>query len=200
MSENRESFLARLRPVLSPSDVRRVELAYTLAKYHHRSQTRKEADDAGNPIRYFEHVRHVALILIDDARVMDADMICASLLHDSIEDTELSAEHIEQYFGNDVARMVICLSKLPKEGYVDRLIAYPDWRVIMIKLCDRLHNMRSIASCDVSFQKKQVMETRAHFPALFHAGFTIAPPHHARSLELLHTEIARLCQHLCAAW
>ena len=113
--ENKATFLARLTPLLAPSDVRRVELAYVLAKHYHRFDTRKGVDDDGNHIRYFEHVRQVALIDIDEAGCMDVDEICAALLHDSLEDTTITPELIEQFLGKRTCRMVLQLSKLPKE-------------------------------------------------------------------------------------
>ncbi len=66
MMENKESFKLRIQPHFSPSDTLDVCLAYYLAKYGHRGQVRKELDSDGNPTRYFEHVRRVALILMDE--------------------------------------------------------------------------------------------------------------------------------------
>ncbi len=62
MEENRETFFSRLEPFLVPSQLLNIKLAYTLAKYGHRSQHRKELDINGEPVRYFEHVRRVTLV------------------------------------------------------------------------------------------------------------------------------------------
>lgn len=166
-TENKASFLARVLPLLSPSDVRRVELAYILAKHSHRFDQRNELDAHGKKVRYFEHVRHVAIILIEEAGCMDADEICTALLHDTLEDTELSAETIEQFLGARVCRMVLQLSKLPKEGYYERMLKYAHWRVMRIKMCDNLHNMRSLPPPDDPFTKKQREQTKKSFPPLF---------------------------------
>src|SRR5574338_1238344 len=84
--ENKETFQARVRPYFSPSEQLDVKLAYCLAKFGHRAQTRKELTE-GKPTRYFEHVRRVAIVLMDEMKVINRDMIIAALLHDSVEDT-----------------------------------------------------------------------------------------------------------------
>ncbi|MAG11654.1 MAG: hypothetical protein CMI52_02500 [Parcubacteria group bacterium] len=175
MTENRISFLARLTPFLAPSEVRRVELAYILAKEAHNKDVRKEVDELGAPIRYFEHARHVAIILIDEAGCMNADEICAALLHDTLEDTHLSAEIIEQFLGSRVCRMVLQLSKLPKEGYYERLLARSSWQVMRIKMCDRLHNLRTLPLDDSAFVTKQFSETRREFTPLFERCSRLIP-------------------------
>src|SRR5208282_5301326 len=115
--ENKESFQYRIQPYFSPSDQLDVKLAYSLAKFGHRAQVRKELVD-NKPTRYFEHVRRVALILVDEMKIMDRDMIIAALLHDSVEDTvDLTPELLEHCFGNEVITIVKLLSKVPKEGY-----------------------------------------------------------------------------------
>ena len=78
MTETRESFFQRLDPYFPPSVLRDVQVAYTLAKFGHRAQTRKELDTEGHPLRYFEHVRRVALILIDEVHIVQREMVPAS--------------------------------------------------------------------------------------------------------------------------
>src|SRR5271157_1116631 len=112
--ENKETFQARLRPFFSPSDQLDVKLAYCLAKFGHRAQTRKELTEEGKPTRYFEHVRRVSIVLMDELKIMDRDMIIAALLHDSLEDTQdLSAELLEHCFGPNVVSIIKILSKVP---------------------------------------------------------------------------------------
>lgn len=85
------------------------------------------------PVRYFEHVRRVALILMDEAKCMKNEMIIAALLHDSLEDTEdLTPELLECTFGSDVVSIVKKLSKVPKDGYIERLEMCTDWRPLTI--------------------------------------------------------------------
>lgn len=166
--ENRESFFARLTPFMPPSELRRVEIAYMMAKYGHRAQTRKSVDDQGNPIRYFEHLRGVALILIDEAEVRDWQLIVAALLHDSLEDTkDITPEIIEHLFGSRVCQIVKLLSKCPKEGYLDRLQKYGDEEVILIKAADRLYNLRDMKQCSLEFINKQLDETDFKYMPIF---------------------------------
>jgi GTP pyrophosphokinase len=165
--ENKASFFARLEPRLAPSELVRVRGAYYLAKYGHRAQVRKELGEDGNPLRYFEHVRRVALVLMDEARLFDPDLVCTALLHDALEDTEdIDALIVEQMFGRNVARRVRLLTKEPKEGYLDRL-AQADTETLLIKACDRLDNLRSLAETSEEFRQKQVRETVEKYLPLF---------------------------------
>lgn len=158
--ENRESFFARLTPFMPPSELRNVEIAYMMAKFAHRAQTRNELDDAGEKVRYFEHLRRVALLLIDTFGIRSWQMICTALLHDSLEDTkDITPEIIEHLFGADVCRMTKLLSKCPKEGYLDRLVTFGDNQIFLVKGCDRLDNLRSMENASRAFIQKQVNET-----------------------------------------
>lgn len=161
-TENRESFFARLRPIMAPSELLRVEVAYALAKLAHRHQERKEVDPSGNPIRYFEHLRGTALNAIDGLGINDPDIIIACLMHDSIEDTaDIHPAMLEHLFGSHVAQMVTLLTKAPgeKETYFRRLSNYADAATVIVKGCDRLHNLRSMKDCGISFIDKQITET-----------------------------------------
>ena len=176
MTENKSSFFARLEPRLAPSDVVRVRGAYYLAKFGHRAMVRKETGPDGNPLRYFEHVRRVALILMDEAEIYDADLVCAALLHDTMEDTEdIDGAIIEQFFGAKVAWRVRLLTKKPKEGYEKRLRASADPGVILVKACDRLDNLRSLGETSEEFQKKQYLETYEKYLPLFEEWIPTSP-------------------------
>lgn len=168
--ENRESFFARLQPYHAPKVLLDIQLAYTLAKGAHRTQVRKELDENGKPVRYFEHLRRVALVLIDEAKVVDPNMIIAALFHDGFEDTrDLTPELVEHVFGEDVTRIVKIMSKTPKEGYLDRFYVSGDWRPFLIKACDRLDNLRSLKQASPEFQVKQLRETKEKYvPFLDH--------------------------------
>jgi (p)ppGpp synthase/HD superfamily hydrolase len=159
--ENREAFFARLRPILAPSQLMTVEVAYALAKHAHRWQERKELDADGHPVRYFEHLRSTALILIDELGIHDPEMIVACLMHDSIEDThDINDRMLEHLFGTNVAIMVKLLTKDPKEGYYDRLVKHGNPRTWIVKGCDRLSNLRTLKDTSPEFQAKQYAETR----------------------------------------
>ena len=160
-TENREMFFGRLRPVLAPSALMDVEVAYALAKHAHRAQIRKELDAEGHPIRYFEHLRATALILIDDLAIVDHEMIVACLMHDSIEDTrDINDRMLEHLFGSHVSVMVKLLTKEPKEGYYERLVKHGTWKTWFVKGCDRLSNLRTLDGCSPEFQAKQRKETK----------------------------------------
>lgn len=201
--ENKETFQARFKPFLSPSQQLDIKLAYTLAKFGHRAQIRKELVD-GKPIRYFEHVRRVAIILMDDMKIIDRDMIIVALLHDSLEDTEdLTAELLEHSFGDNVVGMVTRLSKIPKEGYHERLQNCQHWQTLAIKMCDRLDNLRSlmVPGVTLEFQKRQIQETKEkYFPifdrmvALAESTFNITGQNHCKHISNVRDEIKRLIE------
>lgn len=172
----RKEFFSRLEPFHSPSDLLTIELAYTLAKFSHRAQVRKETDAEGKPIRYFEHVRRVTLILIDEAKVLDKDIIVSALLHDGLEDTrDVTPAMLEHVFGKEVTRIVKTLSKVPKEGYIDRFYQCRDFRPYLIKMADRLDNLRSLHQASIEFQAKQIKETRETYYSLFSRGLGRVP-------------------------
>jgi (p)ppGpp synthase/HD superfamily hydrolase len=172
---NRAEFFAKLEPFHAPSTLLDIELAYTLAKYGHRAQVRREIGEDGEPMRYFEHVRRVTLNLIDGMKITDSSMIIAALLHDGIEDTrDLTSAMIEHSFGADVVRLVKTLSKAPKEGYIDRFYQCSDWRSFIIKACDRLDNLGSVQD-DKAFEDKQKKETREVYIPLFRHMMTMLP-------------------------
>lgn len=131
------------------TDVSRVVLAYEYAKKFHGDQKRK----SGEP--YINHPLSVAIILAE--LEMDKETIMAGLLHDVLEDTDASEEEMRQMFGSEVLLLVDGVTKLTKLNYsADKvevqaenlrkmfLAMAKDIRVIIIKLADRLHNMRTM--------------------------------------------------------
>lgn len=196
MIENKETFQARLKPRFSPAIQLDIKLAYVLAKFGHRAQVRKELTE-GKPTRYFEHVRRVALILMDEMKIWDSDMIIAALLHDSIEDcVDLTPELLEHNFGPDVVGMIKILSKVPKEGYIDRLDNCHDWRVLALKACDRLDNLRSlmVPGTSLEFQKKQIQETKEKYFPIFDRLIVICPDYVRKNVLVIRDEIKRLIE------
>jgi guanosine-3',5'-bis(diphosphate) 3'-pyrophosphohydrolase len=186
----RAEFFERLKPFHAPSSLLDIELAYTLAKYSHRAQVRMERDAKGDQLRYFEHVKRVALILIDEVRIPQEEMVIAALLHDGIEDTrDLTPEMIEHVFGPDVVTIVKTLSKVPKEGYLDRFRISTDFRPYVIKACDRLDNLRSLGSASVDFQQKQIRETREKYYPLFDRMVELTPTHYRAAVAALREQV-----------
>lgn len=192
----RTEFFSHLEPHLSRRQLLRIQLAYTLSKYWHRSQVRKERDDQGNPVRYFEHVRRVALILIREARCLEPEMIVAALLHDAIEDTrdeDLSPDMIEENFGEDAVVIVKTLSKVPKAGYLERFLLSHDWRPYLIKACDRLDNLRSMQDASPEFVARQVTETVDHYYPLLDRMLVLVPPEYRDGAMHLRDQIKERC-------
>lgn len=197
--ENRESFFRRLEPFFAPKVLLDVQLAYTLAKFSHRAQTRQEMDTEGQPLRYFEHVRRVALVLLDEALVVNREMTLAALLHDGMEDTrDLTPEMIEHCFGSDVVSIVKTLSKVPKEGYLERFRLSTDWRPYVIKACDRLDNLRSLDGSLPAFQEKQIRETREKYYPIFDRMVLLTPPEYRDRAQNLRDEILRVTERRAA--
>jgi (p)ppGpp synthase/HD superfamily hydrolase len=197
--ENKETFQARIQPYFVPSVQLDIKLAYCLAKFGHRAQTRKELTE-GKPTRYFEHVRRVAIILMDEMKIMEPEMIIAALLHDSLEDCaqygDLTPELLEHCFGANAVTMIKVLSKIPKEGYVDRLRNCHNWKILAIKACDNLDNLRSlmVPGTTIEFQKKQIKEYKEKYLPLFDLMLTLAPSEYIPKLSVVRDEIRRLIE------
>lgn len=130
------------------TNVALIQKAYKFAEEHHRGQKRLSGED------YIIHPLNVAYILAD--LQLDDATICAALLHDVVEDTDVTNEDIIKNFGKEIAEMVAGVTKLGKiqyvtieeeqvENYRKMFLAMgKDIRVILIKLADRLHNMRTL--------------------------------------------------------
>jgi len=163
--ENKVTFLARIEHIFAPSDVLRTNLAYMMAKHAHRAQQRKEVDESGRRVRYFEHVRRVALILMDSkVKIFTPEEVQVALLHDTLEDTEdVTPEILELAFGKSVTLGVMAMTKrlgLETKHYQRQLERVPI--APYIKLCDRVDNMRNckVEHVGNGFLQKQLTETR----------------------------------------
>jgi len=151
---------------------RQLVAAYEFAKQAHSGQTRDSGDE------YITHPLEVANILVDIG--LDTTSIIAALLHDVVEDTRVSLVEIETAFGPEVATLVDGLTKLNKiffqskqEQQVENLrkmflAMAKDIRVILIKLADRMHNMRTLRHLPVEKQKKIARETLEIYAPLTH--------------------------------
>ena len=144
-------------------DLEILRRAYDFAAEHHQTQTRR----SGEP--YLSHPVEVAHLLAD--MKLDVTSICAALMHDVVEDTKVPVELITEKFGADVARLVEGVTKISRldllapearqaENVRKMLLAMVnDVRVVMVKLADRLHNMRTLGFLDPERQRRIASET-----------------------------------------
>ena len=167
------SELAQKIRVLRPNeDLSGLDKAFRLALEAHKGQTR----DSGEP--YIMHPLRVAHILAD----MQMDMTCleTGLLHDTVEDTSVKLEDIKKEFGEEVARCVDGVTKLTKLHLYSRedrqaesvrkmlLAMVTDIRVVIVKLADRLHNMRTLAAVSRERQERTAQETLEIYAPIAH--------------------------------
>ncbi len=167
-----EDLLKAASEYLSEDALVRLELAHEVAASAHRGQVRASGEE------YVQHPIAVALILAD--LDMDADTLVAALLHDVVEDSEVTLEDISESFGSQVAEVVDGVTKLTKleaqsrfeeqaENLRKMFVAMArDIRVILIKLADRLHNMRTLGSLPPERRRANAEETLEIFAPLAH--------------------------------
>jgi guanosine-3',5'-bis(diphosphate) 3'-pyrophosphohydrolase len=148
---------------LNKSDIKKIQKAYTLAFYAHEGQLRRDGS------KYITHPVAVSNILLD--LKMDPDSICAALMHDVLEDCDVNKNNLKKLFGDSVAEIVDGVSKLGKLDITSKsdqdannlqkmmLAMSKDVRVVLVKICDRLHNMRTIEHLPRSKQIKKSKET-----------------------------------------
>ena len=156
-------FYKKSSTYLSKSDIKKIQKAYTLAFYAHEGQLRRDGS------KYITHPVAVSNILLD--LKMDPDSICAALMHDVLEDCDVNKNNLKKLFGESVAEIVDGVSKLGKLDITSKndrdannlqkmmLAMSKDVRVVLVKICDRLHNMRTIEHLPRSKQIKKSKET-----------------------------------------
>jgi GTP pyrophosphokinase len=154
------------------ADLREIERAYRFAAEHHEGQKRLSGED------FIEHPLAVAQILADLG--LDTTTLQAALLHDTVEDTDVSVADLEAGFGPEVARIVDGLTKLDAISFRSReqeqaenvrkmIVAMAgDIRVLLIKLADRLHNMRTLSPLPQDKQRRIATATIEIYAPLAH--------------------------------
>lgn len=158
------SLIARIQKYHPSADISMVEKAYCIAKNAHEGQKRKSGE------AYIIHPLWVGIILAQ--LEMDKETITAGILHDVVEDTVMTYDEIKEEFGDEVALLVDGVTKLGQLSYsADKLDVQAenlrkmflamakDIRVIIIKLADRLHNMRTLQYMRPEKQKEKAKET-----------------------------------------
>ncbi|MFA6549081.1 MAG: bifunctional (p)ppGpp synthetase/guanosine-3',5'-bis(diphosphate) 3'-pyrophosphohydrolase [Candidatus Margulisiibacteriota bacterium] len=172
MMNELDTLLDKIKKYNPQADLELVKKVYAFAAEKHEGHKRL----SGEP--YIIHPLAVAMILADLEQ--DVLTICASLLHDVIEDVEVKIQEIKKRFGEEVARMVEGVTKLSQLTFVSRevrqaenfrkmfLAMGEDFRIIVIKLADRLHNMRTLKYLSPEKQQETALETREIFAPLAH--------------------------------
>jgi GTP diphosphokinase / guanosine-3',5'-bis(diphosphate) 3'-diphosphatase len=167
-----DELLAKLRKNRPSEDPWMVRRAYEIAAERHRDQLRSSGDP------YLTHLLEVAHILADMR--LDATTLTAALLHDAIEDTEYPVSRIEERFGVEVARLVEGVTKIGRlnmmapearqaENVRKMLLAMVnDVRVVLVKLADRLHNMRTLEYLESAKQQRISRETLDIYAPIAH--------------------------------
>jgi GTP pyrophosphokinase len=167
-----EELLQKLRTNRPSEDPWLVRRAYDIAAERHRDQFRSSGDP------YITHLLEVAHILADIR--LDATTLAAALLHDAVEDTEYPLSRIEERFGAEVARLVEGVTKISRlnmmapearqaENVRKMLLAMVnDVRVVLVKLADRLHNMRTLEFLEPAKQQRIARETMDIYAPIAH--------------------------------
>ena len=194
--ENKDSFLTRLNLFLPETSLQSVMNAYAIAKLAHYSQKREGGE------RYFEHPRSVALIGIDECGIRDPDIICALLLHDVFEDSEYFGPNssdipysvkrqrafykISTVWNERVAEMVLAVSKAPfdetevltkKDKYAiyEHQLETASPEALIVKMCDRLHNLRTLSHRPKAKQVEVITETLNEYMPIFKGPYNAYP-------------------------
>lgn len=182
-----KKLLSAAKPILEEGDAKQIKLAFNISAKAHQEMRRK----SGEP--YIYHPLAVAQICAEEIGLGTTSIVCA-LLHDVVEDTDMTIADIEKIFNKKVAKIIDGLTKIAgvfeygssqqAENFRKMLLTLSDdIRVILIKLADRLHNMRTLQSMSREKQLKIASETL----------YLYAPLAHRLGLHAIKTELEDLC-------
>ncbi len=169
---NLEGYLSKIKKYAPYVNLDQIAKAYEFGDKAHTGQLRKD----GTP--FFNHPASVSLILAE--LEMDEETIIAALLHDTVEDTDVTLQEVKKLFGEEVATLVDGVTKLAVINYETKqeqqvenlrkmfLAMSGDIRVILIKLADRLHNIRTLGAMTPEKQKEKAEETLEIFAPIAH--------------------------------
>ena len=167
-----DALITKIKETCPGMDLGRIRAAYDMARLAHSGQLRKD----GSP--YVTHCVAAADITVDMG--LDEDSIVSALLHDVIEDTNLTHDDIARQFGEAVADIVEGVTKLTRVQYTSKedeqmenlrkmlMAMAKDIRVILIKIADRLHNMRTMAYQSADKQRSKSLETMEIYAPIAH--------------------------------
>lgn len=175
---NFEYLLARLTEQIDEGGIASVRRAYEVAQAAHSGQVR----DEGSP--YIVHPVRVALSLVDELNLFSPRLICSALLHDVIEDSDVTRTDVARMFDEQIAEIVWLLTKLEDVSlreYLARIEAAAETGAPLVKLCDRLDNMRSVVDTPSLAKKRRYIRTTEE----------LYLPLAARTNKYLHNELRR---------
>ena len=175
---NFEYLIERVTPQLDAGQIVQVYRAYEVAHEAHTGQTR----DEGTP--YIVHPIRVAVSLVDELNLYSPTLICSALLHDVIEDSDITREDVARMFGEEIAEVVWLLTKLEEvrlSEYLARIEAAAHTGAPLVKLCDRLDNLRSVVHTPRLEKKHRYIRTTED----------LYLPLAARTNRYLHDELLR---------
>ena len=179
---NFEYLLGRLASEVSADGLIEVRRAYDVARKVHATQFR----DEGSP--YIVHPIRVAVSIVDELRLYSPKLVCSALLHDVIEDSAeddpVTRSHIAEWFDEEIAEIVWLLTKLEDVSlpeYLARIEAAAETGAPLVKLCDRLDNMRSVIHTPKLEKKRRYIRTTE----------SLYLPMAARTNQYLHNELER---------
>jgi GTP pyrophosphokinase len=167
-----EEFISQVAAENPHADFKKIEKAYNFAQAAHKGQKRSSGEE------FFVHPLEVARILIH--MKADTATICAALLHDTVEDTSTSLDIVRKDFGKEIAELVEGLTKETGKVYESKeeykaenlrkilLATTKDIRVMMIRLADRLHNMRTLATFRSDKRQRIAQETMDIYAPIAH--------------------------------
>jgi len=175
---NFEYLLARLTGQIDEVGITSVRRAYEVAHAAHSGQTR----DEGSP--YIVHPVRVALSLVDELNLFSPSLICSALLHDVIEDSDVTRTDVARMFDEQIAEIVWLLTKFEDVSlreYLARIERAAETGAPLVKLCDRLDNMRSVVDTPSLAKKRRYIRTTEE----------LYLPLAARTNKYLHNELRR---------
>lgn len=185
------AYFNRMSSYFVEKDMEEIRTAYAFSKYGHKTQ---ERDDG---TRYFDHPKAVSLIIFDDFRIrFDWRVIVIALLHDIPEDQYMITERrIDINFKKLVAYGIKFVTKdeHSKPIFFERLKECGMWRPMIVKLADRIHNLRTLENSTLEKKRKQIKETREEYFAICDAAEKKVPKNFRYAVTYAREELERLC-------